>query len=471
MVDSDCLLIVPHYTSGKGSILKSFDYTMPPVGLLSIAGWLKKNEINVNILDLTIEDFSKTSINQIIVSKISKIGVPAWFGISVCTPVAYNAYEISRIIKNLYPDSKIVLGGPHVTVLKERVFDECDTADYLITGEGEYALCDLILYNDNRPDNIIEKNPDNNITKTKAIEVRPEDLPMPAYELLDFDKYIPPPASLHSKKPGIGIITSRGCPFKCTFCARITGNKLRFKTVNQVIDEIKYLQKTYLIKQFHFYDDTITCRKTYITELCQRFIDEKLNLHWSCFARVDTVDEEVLAIMKKSGCFVIMYGVESLDETILRDVNKGINVEQINKALILTRKAKIESRISLIIGTPTETHETLAKTKRDLLKLDTDFFQAFIAVPMPGSQFYIDAKTEGRVINENWEDYNLSKVLYRHPVFSEKELFKEQRNMYIKFYLRPRIIFNLIKSLNSLNAVKNVFRGFSGFLKIIATSK
>ena len=467
----DCLLIVPHYTSGEGSILKSFDYTMPPVGLLSIAGWLKHNGINVNILDFTIDDFKNKSIEEIIKNKITETGVPQWFGISVCTPVAYNAYEISDILKNLYPDSKIVLGGPHITVLKERIFKECTSADYLVTGEGEYSLCKLIKDNDLTPENVIERFPDPNITKVKAIEVRPEDLPMSAYELLYFDKYVPPPASLHSKKPGIGIITSRGCPFKCTFCARITGNKLRFKTIDQVIEEIKYLQETFKIKQFHFYDDTITCKKSYITELCQRFIDENLNLHWSCFARVDTVDEEILALMKKSGCFVIMYGVESLDETILRDVKKGINVEQINKALILTRKAKIESRISLIIGTPTETRKTLAKTKRDLLKLDTDFFQAFIAVPMPGSQFYVDAKAEGRIINENWTDYNLSKVLYRHPVFTEKELFNEQRNMYLRFYLRPRIIFNLIKSINSLNALNNVLRGFSGFIKIIFTSK
>jgi radical SAM superfamily enzyme YgiQ (UPF0313 family) len=166
-----------------------------------------------------------------------------------------------------------------------------------------------------------------------------------------------------------------------------------------------------------------------------------------------------------------MYGVESLDEQILKDVNKGINVEQINKALVLTRKAKIESRISLIIGTTTETKLSLAKTKRDLLKLDTDFFQVFIAVPMPGSQFYTDAKAEGRVLNENWEDYNLSKVLYRHPVFTEKELFREQRNMYLKFYLRPKIIFNLLLSISSVNAIKNIIRGFSGFIKIIFSSK
>jgi radical SAM superfamily enzyme YgiQ (UPF0313 family) len=148
---------------------------------------------------------------------------------------------------------------------------------------------------------------------------------------LEFEKYVPPPASLNSKRPAIGIITSRGCPYKCTFCARITGHKLRFKTIDQIIDEIKYLKEKFKIKQFHFYDDTITCNKNFIKTLCNRIIDENLNLHWSCFARVDTVDEEILGLMKKAGCFVIMYGVESLDEKILLDVKKGITVEQIRK--------------------------------------------------------------------------------------------------------------------------------------------
>lgn len=470
-METSCLLIVPYYTSGEGSILKSFDYTMPPVGLLSIAGWLQQNKIKVNLLDFTIENFKKNNVEDILQNKIKSIGVPEWFGISVCTPVAYNAYYIAKILKTLYPKSKIVLGGPHITVLKEQIFSECEHVDYLITGEGEYSLCNLIKHNDLSPNNILTRHPNPNINKVDAEEIKIHELPLPAYNLLDFKKYTPPPATLNSKKPGIGIITSRGCPYQCVFCARITGHKLRFKTIEQVINEIKYLQKTFNIKQFHFYDDTITCKKQYITDLCNRMIEENLNLHWSCFARVDTVDEEILTLMKKAGCFVIMYGVESLDEKILKDIKKGISIEQINKALKLTRKAKIESRVSLIIGTATETRETLSKTKKDLLKLDTDFFQVFIAVPMPGSQFFIDAKAENKIINENWPDYDLSKVLYRHPIFSEKELFKEQRSMYMKFYLRPRIIFNFFKKLTSFTALTNMFRGLFGFFKIIRFSK
>lgn len=470
-MEKSCLLIVPHYISGSGSILKSFSYSMPPVGLLSIAGYLKENNIEVNLLDYTIESFKKRSVEEILLEKIDKISIPKWFGISVCTPVAYNAYEIVELIRKNYPESKIVLGGPHITVLKEKVFEECPEADFLVIGEGEYALYDLIENEDPSADNIIVKNEQNDIAKVKAKDVVVENLPMPAYDILGFEKYVPPPASLQSKKPGIGIIASRGCPYKCSFCARITGNRLKFKQIEQLIDEIKYLKEKFKIKQFHFYDDTITSKKSYIMDLCQRFIDENLNLHWSCFARVDTVDEEVLTLMRKSGCFVIMYGVESLDERVLKDVNKGINIKQINEALILTRKAKIESRISLIIGTPTETRESLNKTKRELLKLDTDFFQTFIAVPMPGSKFFDEALAQNRLINTNWNEYDLSKVLYRHSVFTEKELFREQRNMYLRFYLRSKIIFNLFKSINSFTAIKNVFRGFSGFIQIILSSK
>ncbi len=470
MQDNSCLLIVPYFISGKGSILNSFSYSMPPVGLLSISGYLRENGIKTNILDLTIQSKLKHSnLESFLIKKIKDFNFPQWVGISVCTPVAYNAYKIAEIIKSNFPEIKIVLGGPHITVLGRRIFDECPNADFLITGEGEYTLCELIKNNDLCPDNLIEKNPVPNIIKIPAKEIEISKLPMPAYDLLEFEKYVPPPASLNSKRPAIGIITSRGCPYKCAFCARITGHKLRFKTIDQIIDEIKYLKEKFQIKQFHFYDDTITCNKNFIKTLCNRFIDENLNLHWSCFARVDTVDEEILGLMKKAGCFVIMYGAESLDEKILLDVKKGITVEQIQKALILTRKAGIESRISLIIGTPTETRESLEKTGKKLLKLDTDFFQVFIAVPMPGSQFYIEAKNEGRVINENWADYNLSKVLYKHKIFTEKELFAIQRKLYLKFYLRPKIIFNTIKSINSWNAIKNALRGLKGFVKIVSS--
>lgn len=467
MTDNNCLLIIPPFTSGRGSILKSFEYSMPPLGLLSIASWLRKNGVKVSLLDFTIEDTAKLSFDEIIETHIKEFGEPNWIGISVCTPVSYSAYNVSDLCKKLYPNSMIVLGGPHVTVLHDKIFDECNSADYLITGEGEFTLNDLITKNDTSPSNLFIRDADKDREIIKAKTVDLSVLEMPAFDLLKFDKYTPPPASIHSKHPGIGIITSRGCPFQCTFCAKTAGSNLRFIPIPKVIEQIKYLQAKFGIQQFHFYDDTITCRKEYIVELCKTMLEEKLDLHWSCFARVDTVDEEILTYMKKAGCFVVMYGAESMDEGILKSVKKGITVPQIKKALELTSKVKIESRVSVIIGTPNETKETIDKTKKEILKLNTDFLQVFIAIPMPGSQFYIDAKKEDRVISENWEDYNLSKVLYKHPVFSEKELFKIQRNLYLSFYLRPKIIFKYISRINSFNALKNILRGFSGFIKII----
>jgi radical SAM superfamily enzyme YgiQ (UPF0313 family) len=441
---------------------------MPPIGLLSIAAWLRENGINVRLLDFSIEDTHKKSIDELISEHTQIYGIPQWIGISVCTPVAYQAYKLADRCKELFTESHIVLGGPHITVLGERVFEECKSADYLVTGEGEYALCDLIKNHDLSAPNLLVRGQHKDTVSIEATTVDLATLPMPAYDLLKFERYVAPPASLNSRQPGIGIMTTRGCPFKCTFCAKISGTKLRLTPIPKIIDQIKYLKEQFKIGQFHFYDDTISCNRSYITELCETIIKEKLNIHWSCFARVDTVDLEILQLMRKAGCFIIMYGVESMDEEILRSFNKGITVPQIKAALIATRQAGIESRISLIIGNPKDTWETLEKTRKETLKLKTDFLQVFIAIPMPGSQFYIEAKAENRVLSENWEDYNLSKVLYKHPLFSEKELFKLQRKFYLSFYLRFSIMFKYLLKLNSFNAVRNVFTGFKGFLKIVS---
>lgn len=466
-----CLLILPHYESGKGSILKSFDYTIPPIGLLSIAAYLRQHAIKVSLLDLTIENLQQSSFEHILKNHIETNGIPHWIGISVSTPVAYNAYYISDVCKKLYPETKLVMGGPHITIFAHNVFNECTSVDYLITGEGEYTLCDLIKFNDLSPDNLLIKaSPASGKTKP-ATEIDVTKLPIPAYDLLKFKKYFPPPSSLNSKQPGIGIITSRGCPYHCTFCTKISGSKLRLIPIPKIIDEIKYLKKSFLIKQLYFYDDTITCNKQHITDLCNALINEKLNIHWSCFARVDTVDQEMLMLMKQAGCFVIMYGIESMNDDILKKLKKGITVNQIKTALELTKKAGIESRISLIIGTPHETHETINTTKKQILRLKTDFLQVFIAVPMPGSQFFLEAKAQNRLLSEHWADYNLSKVLYKHPVFTEQELFRIQRQFYISFYLRFKIIWLYISKLNSLTALKNILRGINGFMKIISVKK
>ena len=462
----DCLLIVPPFNSGKRSVFKAFEYTMPPIGLLSIAAWLQQNGISVKILDFTVEKNDSNTIESLLSDFKNKFGNPQWVGITVCTPVAYISYHISDLCKSIFKDSKIVFGGPHITVIGQDVFNECDSVDFLVLGEGEYTLCNLILGNDNISTNLLQRNKKTN-NSSISYNVDLSALPMPAYDLLKFKLYSPPPSTLKRKKAVMGIIASRGCPYNCTFCVKTAGSKLRFVPVHKVIAQIKYLKEKFSIEQFNFYDDTITCNYEYIKALCEKLIEENLNIQWSCFARVDTVNLEILGLLKKAGCLIVMYGVESLDENVLKSINKNFTAEQIKKALELTHSVGLESRVSVMIGNPADTYSSIRKTRKEMLKLKADFLQVFIAIPMPGSEFYKNAIEEKRLKSQKWSDYDLSKVLYQHPLFSEKQLFKMQKQFYISFYFRFKYIVRTFGKLDSFSSFKQLLNGFLGFFKII----
>ena len=162
-----------------------------------------------------------------------------------------------------------------------------------------------------------------------------------------------------------------------------------------------------------------------------------------------------------------MYGVESLDENVLKSINKNFTAEQIKKALELTHSVGLESRVSVMIGNPADTYSSIRKTRKEMLKLKADFLQVFIAIPMPGSEFYKNAIEEKRLKSQKWSDYDLSKVLYQHPLFSEKQLFKMQKQFYISFYFRFKYIVRTFGKLDSFSSFKQLLNGFLGFFKII----
>jgi anaerobic magnesium-protoporphyrin IX monomethyl ester cyclase len=220
---NSCLLIIPPFRSGKGSILKSFNYTMPPIGLLSIAAWLRQHDIRVSLLDFTIENTEKFKPVEILDLHCREHGVPQWIGISVCTPVANAAYAIADVCKKKYPLSQIVLGGPHVTVIGEKVFSECRSADYLVGGEGEYALCKLIKHQDHSSPNLVSRKEIHCKVMKEGPPVDLSLLPMPAYDLLKFERYVPPPSSLQSRQPGIGIMTTRDAHINVPFVQKFQG--------------------------------------------------------------------------------------------------------------------------------------------------------------------------------------------------------------------------------------------------------
>jgi radical SAM superfamily enzyme YgiQ (UPF0313 family) len=223
-------------------------------------------------------------------------------------------------------------------------------------------------------------------------------LPFPARDLLPMDKYIPLP-NQYKRKPVANLMALRGCPYQCTFCSAnaVFGCSLRMRSAQRVYDEIKQLVDTYGIREISFWDDTLTVNKKWLHELCDLIISNHLDITWSCYARVNTVDLDLLKKMKKAGCWNIFYGIESGNQELLDRIKKGITLDQIRNAVKLTKKAGIEVRGSFMIALPGETPEMAHKTIDFAIELDPDYAQFSITTPYPGTELFEQAKQYGEL--------------------------------------------------------------------------
>ncbi|NVM22723.1 MAG: cobalamin B12-binding domain-containing protein, partial [Desulfobacterales bacterium] len=223
-------------------------------------------------------------------------------GISVTTPTAYSGYKIAKLFKE-NSDAKVVLGGPHVTALGAKVFEECPYVDTLVVGEGEQSILEAIQPSSRR------------IVSSPFIEDL-DSLPIPAYHLFDFARYRPM-TGMFKRLPFANILSSRGCPYTCIFCARIWGKKLRMRSVPHIIAEIKFLTENYGIREVAFFDDTFTISRRRTLEFCKQFKANFPRLVWKCSTRVDRVDERLLSAMYDSGCYSVGVGLESGNQRLL----------------------------------------------------------------------------------------------------------------------------------------------------------
>ena len=212
-----------------------------------------------------------------------------------------------------------------------------------------------------------------------------DQIPFPAREKLPMHIYRPA-SGAYKRLPVTNIITSRGCPFNCSFCSKsIFGSHVRQVSPEMVLEEIKMLITNFKIKELYFCDDSFTLGRKRCIEICELMLKYNLDLTWSCSTRVNLVDTYLLKLMKRAGCVSIGYGVESGDSQILAQINKGISFGQIRDAIKWTRSAGIESRTSYIFGFPGENSDTMKKTFNFAKALNSDFVIFNLAIPLPGT--------------------------------------------------------------------------------------
>ena len=469
----DCLLISPAFIFEKGNMWKEMRALDPPLGLAALAAWIRNEGYSVRIIDCDISAPDLRTFISILKKDFATKNInPRIIGFTCCTTTSAAAYKYAEIAKNFFSNSKIVFGGPHASFATKEVLSH-DCIDYAVIGEGEITITEILK---NKPiesiNGLAYKNINNQIVYN-AIRARIGDInliPMPAYDLLDIEKYSPPLGAF-KRKPSFIITTSRGCPGKCTFCTKTLGNLHLQKNADKIFSELQYLNNQYGIKDIVFHDDTFTADKNNVQDLCKLIINEKLDLSWHCFSRLDYIDEDLIILMKRAGCHQIMFGVESFDQKILDSYNKNIDLSLVKKTVELLRKHDITSRLAFIVGGPNDTKESLENSITHLRNINPDLIVVNVATPFPGTELYKQAINKKILNKHTWDKYTGAIPIITTENLSCKEVVHYYRKFYRNFYLRPMQIFRIIRRIKHFGGISVVIKAGLGLLKIAFSKK
>lgn len=439
-------------------LLTKYYYKLPSLGIGYIAAVLEKEGYDVIIIDKSISHRKISALtDEILAVK------PDIVGFYCISETFKNVMEILRIIKEKSPSTITMIGGPHVYGSPEQGIS-FDWVDYSIWGEAEESFLKLLECNFN-PE-AFPSIPGLIYRKNGKIQVNPmalvgnlDELPLPARHLYPPLDIYRPSILAYKKLPATGIITSRGCAHKCVFCHSGKGHfKLRFHSAEYVLGEIKHLKRDFGINELVFFDDTFLINRKRALNICEGMIRENLKISWSCNARVDNFNKELLKVLRKAGCWLIQLGVESGNQDILKTIKKGITLEQVEKACKLAYDEGFEVKTYFILGNPNETVKTINDTIKFMTKLPAHYASINFMTPLPGTELWDVAEQYGTIDKEKLEKIN---YLSDKPAFipyglTEEILINKFREAYLKFYLNPKTILRHIKTIRSREDFKKI---------------
>jgi radical SAM superfamily enzyme YgiQ (UPF0313 family) len=404
-----------------------------PLGIGYLAAVLEKNQYEVNVIDC---QALRPTRNQLKAELIKSH--PDVVGVTSATLTYKPALEIVKTAKEALPNCLLILGGPHVTVLDEQTLNEAPEADIIVRGEGEQTmleLADLVSRSDLKNLQEIEgitfrKNDKIVRNKDRAFIQNLDELPHPAYEHFQLSKY------KLSGKMYLPIITSRGCPFQCTFClaSRMCGKRFRTRSPKKVVDELEWLRDVHGADVFAFYDDTFTFDIKRACEICEEMKNRGFDLPWDCRTRVDRISTEVLSKMRDANCQLIHFGVESGSQKMLSAMKKGTTVEQNERAIRWTKEVGISVAISVVVGYPGETADMLKQTFDFIRKTGPDYVYVCQAIPYPGTELFDLLRELGWEVSTEWNHYDEQSQVFENPLLPPQKIEKMRGTFYNQFF-------------------------------------
>lgn len=403
-----------------------FGDNIEPLGILSLSAYLKKHGVTTALIDADYEQIDADSVVKRIISSGTNI-----VGISTTFPTEPYVLDLLNKIKTQNPKIKTILGGVHATLCSDELIKKSDSIDVIVRGEGEVALHEVVQ-------ELGGDNPD--FSKIQGVTFKKENRIISTEErtqILNLDDYPIPdrsilPKDFYNKTKTAYVMTSRGCAYKCKFCASpILWQGCRLRSVNHVMQELHELKYKYGIQHLFFWDDILPIKKQRMIDLCNE-MKGALSFTWGCYNRAELNDIETFKAMKKGGCLKIKYGVESSNPTFAKLMWKDSVLANIETAVSNTRKAGIFVHNSYQIGLPNETRESIRGTLELSKHLSPDYAYFFLFIPYKGTPMFKDA--EPYIIESDFSKYWLFNSIIKLPTFTHSELLRELYNMWYEFY-------------------------------------
>jgi radical SAM superfamily enzyme YgiQ (UPF0313 family) len=447
-------LVPPETVSLESSVPKALEGGKgyyPKLGLLYVAAYYERETGNTaTFIDCPPENVSEETM----LARVREIK-PDMVAMSIMTFNLLDALRTAKVLKLENPSLKVCLGGPHVNLYPKETLS-LPEIDYVVFGEGERIFTRLTLSLEKEEESLSAINglgwkknnvPYINPAETELLDL--DKLPFPARHLVDVSSY---QHIIGEGRQFFTIQATRGCPAACTFCD-IRKTKFRIRSPESVVDEIEELVKMGVDDLF-FVDDTITIDKKNVLAICNLIVERKIKINFKISARVDTINPEVLAALKKSGCYRIHFGIESATPKHLQYLQKGQTPEKVERAIKMTRNANIGFFAYMMIGIPHETKEEMFATVDFAKKLKPDYAQFSICTPYPKVELYYQMLNEGIVPEDYWQKFAENptpefKIRFWNKDFTEEELREIQDQCHARFYSSPTYIMKQITQLKS----------------------
>ncbi len=454
------LINPPHKFRGKDLTYKNIvapEY--PPLNLAYLAANLEKYNYEVAIIDCN----NKYNIEDDILSLIES-GKPILIGLTCTSPLFNNAKSIAEFIKKKGSSTPIVLGGIHATLVP-KLMEEETMFDFLVSGEGEQTIVELVRTIENkddfsRVDGLVFRKEGMVIFNQPRQQIENlDDLPFPDRNLFENQAYRYPDA-LYAKTAS--MITSRGCPGRCIYCAsQNIFPKVKIRSAENVVEEIEILAKEFGIKEIHFWDDNFIISKSRVLKIRDLLKEKNIKVKFAFpnGIRADMVDYELLLALKEMGVYNVSFGVESGSQKILDSTKKKITLEKIRNAFVLAKKLKFETWGFFMIGFPGETEDDVNKTIEFAKEINPDIVKFNILIPYPGTEVNRQLSKQGLIIEKDISKYAFhSYPVHYLPTLSINDMIRLHSKAYREFYLRPGKLLQQLLRLKSWQRIKTNFK-------------